>query len=144
MTKSFLRSRSGLEFEVRYPQESDEVDLEIYSEGSDVQVFYEYINRSNLTIPNHIYCIANAGEDGLWTNIIVAEAVEQDSIDAYGDVPDITLAPDIDNESNAEDRAEVVLTRIIAEQPGGSMTLPHDCRIELYDLIKAYDYRGVA
>jgi len=142
MTKCFLRPKTGLEFEVRYPLESNAVDLTIYSEGTGVQKFYEYADRKNLVIPNHIYCVANQGADGLWTDKIIAEAVSQDSIDAYGDTPDIVLAPELDNATDAENRAEVVLARMGDEEPAGTLTIPHDCRIELYDYILVGDSRG--
>lgn len=142
MTKCFLRPKAGLQFEIRYPQDSDSTELSIYSEGEGVQVFYEYIHRTNLIIPNHVYCVANEGEDGLWTNKIIVEASDPASISKYGDSPIIVLAPEIDNETDATNRAESVLARVAMEDSGGSMILPHDCRLELYDKIGITDMRG--
>ena len=140
MTKSFMRPKPSLEFEVKYPLESDSADV-TYNNNIDPK-FYQFSHRQNLRIPNHIYCIANEGSDGLFSEVIVAEATNDDSIAAYGDVPDIVLAPSIDNETDAENRAASILSRVGQEELAGSLTTKHDCRVELYDMVGVVDSRG--
>ncbi len=140
MTLSFLRPKASMAWEVKYPQEDDAEDLAYYSNQSPK--FYEYAERKNLLIPNRIYVFANAGSDGLWTNIITAQADDTDSQGRYGVVPDFELAPEIDNQADADSRAQAVLQRWRAEWVGGRLIIPHDCRMELYDRVGIYDFRG--
>ena len=141
MTKSFLKPDATLEFEVKYPQTTDAVDLTYYSSQSPY--FYEYTERKNLLVPNHIYLLANAGTDGLWTNVILAEASDADSIARYGDAPMVVQAPGIDSQGDADNRAAVILSRIKAEVLAGMLVIPHDCRMELYDVPQINDSRGL-
>lgn len=140
MTLSFLKPKSSLAWEVKYPQAADADDLTYYSNQSPK--FYEYTERKNLLVPNRIYVFANAGSDGLWTNIITAQADDSDSQGDYGVVPDIELAPEITTQADADNRAQAVLQRWRAEWVGGKLTIPHDCRMELYDRLAVMDYRG--
>lgn len=141
MTKSFLKPDTVLEFEVKYPQTGDAVDLTYYSGQSPY--FYEYAERKNLLVPNHIYLMANAGSDGLWTNVIVAEATDTDSIAQYGHVPEVVMAPQIDSQGDADNRAAVILSRVKAEALAGVLVIPHDCQMELYDVPQINDDRGL-
>jgi len=139
ITKSYLRSKSGLEFEVKYPQASDPVDITYYSNQSPY--FYEYMERRNVLIPNHVYCFANEGDDGLYSNIIVGEASSADEIALYDDIVKIIVAASITNQADADNRAAAVLARAEAEVLAGRMYAPHDCRLELYDRIQIDDRR---
>lgn len=139
MTFSYLRGKVGLEMEVKYPQESDAVDINYYSDAPFY--FYEYRQRNNLLIPNHVYVFANAGTDELWTNVIVAEAKNQAEIDKYADVPVISIAATVTDQTEAENRAAALLVRVEAEDTAGRLIAPHDCRLELYDRIKIWDDR---
>ncbi len=139
MTKSYLRSKASLEFEVKYPQTSDAEDLSYYSDQAPY--FYEYMERRNVLIPNHVYCFANEGTDGLWADIITGEATDATEIAAYGTVPRIVVAPDITTQADADNRAASVLTRGKMEALAGRMYAPHDCQVELYDKIGVYDRR---
>lgn len=131
MTKSYLRPKPTLKFEVKYPQDGDSADLTYYKSKSPY--FIEYSERRNLHVPNHIYLMANAGADGLWTDIIVAEAEDTVSTGKYGDVPKVVLAPSITDETDAENRAAAILARTRAEVQAGTLIIQHDCQMELYD-----------
>ena len=139
MTKSFLRPQNGMAWKVKYPQDSDPDDLTYYSNQSPY--FYEYVERKNLLVPNRIYLFANAGSDGLWTNIITGQADDTDSQTAYGIVAEIVTAPEIDNQADADARAAAILQRWRAEWVGGRLIIPHDCQMELYDRLKVHDRR---
>jgi len=140
MTKSFLRPQSGMAWKVKYPQDSDSNDLTYYS--NQAPYFYQYTERKNLLIPNRIYIFANAGSDNLWTDIITGQADDTDSQNVYGVVPEIILAPEIDNQADADARATAILQRWRAEWVGGRLIIPHDCQMELYDRLGIVDVRG--
>ena len=140
MTKSYLCSRASLTFKVKYPQSADVVNFYFYSNISPK--FYEYSERRNLVVPNHLYLFCNAGSDNMWTSIITAEATDTGSVTKYGNTPDVAVAPEIDNQTDADNRAAAILARSIAEGNAGKLVIPHDCRIELYDRIAVGDDRG--
>lgn len=140
MTKSFLRPKPSLTFEVKYPQSDDANNLVYYSNMAPY--FFEYSRRDNLLVPNHIYLMANAGDDGLWTGVIAAEATDSESIAKYGDVPDVALAPEITSQADADNRAAAILIRVNEEEQAGNLVIPHDCRMELYDRVGVEDSRG--
>ena len=139
MTKCFIRPLTNLQLEIRFPQESDSVD-ESYSHNSP-HYFHEYAEKLNIAIPNHIIVYANPGEDELWTDLITAEAEDEDSIGRYKRVTRHHKAMDIDNATDAENRASAILTREMFEMLAGRLIIPHDCRVELYDRIGIYDER---
>lgn len=149
MSMSFLRPKSSLAWEVKYPQEDDAIDLSYYSYGTPY--FYEYVELNNLVIPNRIYVFANAGDDGRWTDVITAQADETDSQGRYGVVPDVDLAPRIDNQTDADNRALAILHRSRYEASSfsgqtvltGRLVIQHDCQMELYDRVGIYDDRGL-
>lgn len=145
MTACYIRPKAGLEFEVRYPQESDTPDVTFYS--YQVPYFKEFANRGSLVIPNHIIVFANAGEDLLWTNIITAEypAVgdqpTDEQITKYRDVVEIHTAETITTQEDADNRAAAIYARYKAEQESARMIVPHHCGLERFDYIEVMDAR---
>ncbi len=153
MTKSYLKALDSLQFEIKYPQDSDSVDLTYYS--YQAPYFYEFTERKCLmgTIgkytlgytsgnpANQVILFANAGADMLWTNIITAVADDEESQDKYGIVPAIVLAPEIDETADAANRAAAILAKAKQEEAGGLLVIPHDCQMELYDKVSVYDAR---
>ena len=141
MTKSYLKPLDNLEWEIKYPQSSDSVDASYYSHQAPY--FYEYEERYNAVIPNHIIVFCNEGENGEWVlaDIITGEAQDDDEIDALYEVIRLVTAGEITNQSDATTRAEALLTRVQQEELGGKLLAPMDCRIELYDKIAVFDGR---
>ena len=147
MTKCFLRPLTNLEMEIRFPQDSDSID-EHYSSSSP-HYFHEYRERLNITIPNHIVVYGNAsGDDDDW-DIIVAKAEDEDAIKECkliappdGKITKHHIAADLDNITDAENRASAILTRVKFESLAGRLIIPHDCRVELYDRVGIYDSRS--
>jgi hypothetical protein len=136
MTYCTLRVKSGLEFELFYPpatKEDLEADETYYS--YQVPFFIEYLYKLNLAVPNHILLFANAGDDGMWTNIITAEASDEDQIAKYRDVYEIHTAENIDNLADAQNRVNAILAKKELETMSGRLTARHNCKLELYDLI---------
>lgn len=140
MTASYLKPLDDLEFEVKYPQDGDAVDLTFYS--GLAPYFYEYIQRQNVLVPNHIYVYGNEGEDGLWTSYLVGEAKDQDEIDGYSDIIRIVLAGSLTEQTDVNNRASALLARASFEQMAGRMVAPNDSRVELYDKLEIVDSRG--
>jgi len=139
MTKSYLRAKASTTFEVKYPQTTDAVDITYYSDSAPY--FYEYMERKNVMIPNHIYVFSNEGEDGLYTDIITGEASDATEIAAYDDIIKIVVAPSITTQADTDNRAAALLARTEMEVMAARMYAPHDCQVELYDKIKVYDNR---
>ena len=139
MTKSYLRSKQSLEFEVKYPQTTDDVDITYYSDQAPY--FYEYMERRNVLVPNHIYVFANAGDDGLYANIIIGEASDATEIALYDDIIAMAVAAEITTQADADIRAAAILARTQMEALAGRLYAPHDCRVELYDKIAVEDSR---
>jgi hypothetical protein len=141
MTKSYLRAKAGMAFEVKYPQDGDSVDITYYN--NTAPKFYEASFRHNLVIPNQVLLFANAGDDGLWTDIITGQADDSTSQADYGIVPYIATAPYVTSQADATARAEAILARIQMEIDGGYTIVMHDCQIELYDKVQISDSRGL-
>ncbi len=143
MTSSYLKALDDLEFEIKYPQSSDAVDLTFYSD--QVPYFYEYVERVNVLIPNHFLVYGNEGADGLWADYIVSESpngVDQDEIDAYDEIYKIVLSGSLTTQADVNSRAASLLARAKFEAMAGRMYAPHDARVELYDRLAIEDSRG--
>lgn len=143
MTASYLKALDDLQFEIKYPQVSDEFNLTFYS--SQAPYFYEYMERINTLIPNYFLVYGNEGTDGLWTQYIASQSphgIDQDEIDAYEAVYRIVLAGSLTTQNDVNNRAAVLLKRAKFEALAGRMYAPHDARLELYDKIRMIDYRG--
>lgn len=136
MTASFLRSKSGLDLEVRYLLDTDEIDMTY-----ETDMFYEFTGGKVLAVPNQILVFANAGTDLMWTSIISAESSDTESQEQYGIVPDIATAPEITTQGDANARATAIRVRQKQEVQAGRLIIPHNCMHELYDYIEVSDSR---
>jgi len=141
MTKSYLKPKAGLAWEVKYPQSSDPAATTYYNDAAPK--FREFIERQSVAIPNRIYVFANAGTDGLWTDIVTGQADDTDSQGQYGVVSDIALAPELTTDAQANERAEAILAREQTEVIAGKLVINHDCQLELYDKVAVEDSRGL-
>ena len=141
MTASYLKPLDDLEFEIKYPQDADAVDVNFYS--YQAQYFYEYMERTNVLIPNHIYVYGNEGADGLWASYITGEAEDADEVASYSDIIKIVLAGSLTVQGDVDNRAAALLARAKFEQMAGRLVAPHDGRVELYDNLAIFDTRGM-
>jgi hypothetical protein len=139
LTKTFLRAESNLTFEVRYPQTGDSVDLTFTSDSAPF--FYTYTNRDIIHIPNRMLVYGKAGVDGLWLSFVTGDEQDSTSIDAYTEIRDIALAPDITSAPNADLLAAALLSKIKAESVVGIGKVPHHAAVELLDKIAFVDNR---
>ena len=142
MTASYLKPLDDLEWEIKYPQSSDAIDLTFYSDQAPY--FYEYLERINTLIPNHFLVYGNEGVDGLWANYIASESphgIDQTEIDAYDEIYRIILAGSLTTQAQVNSRAASLLARAKFEAMAGRMYAPHDARVELYDKVQTVDTR---
>lgn len=151
MTKCYLREVESSAFEVVYPQSSDAVQETYYS--SQAPYFKEYVEKTNLLVPNHIVVFCNRDPDGTWDSagypLITGHSRDSDQFTgttytgSYTEVTEYHIAPYISNQTDADNRATAILTRYKAETLAGRLLLPfHDCRVELYDRVSIVDVRG--
>ena len=143
MTASYLKALDDLEWEIKYPQSSDAVDLIFYSDQAPY--FHEYVERVNTLIPNHFLVYGNAGDDGLWADYIVSASpygVDAAEIAAYDEIYRIVLAAALTTQGDVNSRAASLLARAKFEAMAGRMYAPHDARVELYDKLSVVDTRG--
>ncbi len=143
MTASYLKALDDEEFEIKYPQSGDSVDLTFYS--AQVPYFYEYMERVNVLIPNHFLVYGNEGADALWADYVVSTSpngVDQGEIDAYDEVFKIILSGSLTTQDQVNTRANALLARAKFERLAGRMYAPHDARVELYDKLSIVDTRG--
>jgi len=143
MTASYLKALDDLEFEIKYPQSGDSVDLTFYS--GQAHYFYEYLERANVLVPNHFLVYGNQGVDGLWLDYLVSASpngVDADEIAVYDEIYRIILAGSLTTQAQVNSRAAALLARAKFEQMAGRMYAPHDARVELYDRVQIHDTRG--
>lgn len=139
MTKCYLRPEAGLAWKVIYPAAAGAVNQSYYS--YQAHFFFEYMERRKVLVPNHVIVIANAGEDGTWSDAIIGEAQDSAEVAAYMDIPNIYTAAEITTQADANARALAILTRIKSELLGGRLLIPHDCSVEVYDKPQVFDSR---
>jgi len=144
MTASYLKPLDNLEFEIKYPQSTDAIDLTFYSDQAPH--FYEYMERVSTLIPNHFLVYGNEGADGLWLNYVVSASpngVDQAEIDAYDDIVKVVLSGSLTTQAQVDARADALLARAKFEAMAGKMYAPHDARLEMYERVAIEDTRGL-
>lgn len=149
MTKGYLKPEANNVHKFVFPQDSDLVNQTYYSYQSPY--FKDFINKSNLTVPNSIIVYWGANPityqwDTPETQAYLdlpGTATDAESIAAYEEIIQVFFAPEIGNLTDANKRAEALLARYKAEKESGTVTLPfHDCSVELFDKIKIIDARS--
>lgn len=139
MTKCYLRPEAGLAWKVMYPTSTGAVDQTYRSNAT--HFFFEYMERRKVLVPNHIYVFANAGEDQTFSEIITAEAQDATEVAKYMDIPQLHIAGELTTQTDADNRAAAILTRVKAELLAGRLVIPYDCSVELYDRPEIQDSR---
>lgn len=142
MTKCYLRTEANTNFRIIYPQDGDSVDESYYSDKA--HFFIDYTERSNLVIPNKILVLCNRDPvTGLYDPDIKGVAEDATSIALYDRVIlQVHTAADITNQTDADNRAAAIMTKLKAEELAGRLIIPHDARMELYDRVAVYNRRG--
>lgn len=141
MTRCYLRPETGLAWKVIYPQAADTTTIKFYS--NKAPYFWEYVEKLNCLVPNHIIVFANAGTDGQWSSIITAESEDATEIARLYEAIKMHIASTITSQSDADQRAAAILQRVKGEQLAGRLLVPHDIRIEMHDKVTIYDVRMV-
>jgi hypothetical protein len=119
------------QIEVVYPQSSDAADFTFYN--NQIPYFYEYQHRDCYVLPNHVVLFYNGADN--WANVAAVESEDASSIAKFGDVYAPVPMAEIVDAGVAQERADAIKGRYISETDAGTLIIPHDCRIELYDKI---------
>ena len=141
MTKCYLRPKANLIWEVVYPQTTDLVNETYYSGQSPF--FTKYGESMALVIPNRPVVFAGnpKGETPWPTPVIIGDTGAYTG--NYVQVMEPEVAPAITTQTDADNRASVLLTRHESENRlSGSLIAYHDSRVELYDKVNVIDSRG--
>jgi len=144
MTKCYLRPKPSKTFEAVYPETTDAIDESYYS--YQAHWFVEYAEKSILLVPNSIVVLCNQDPNYEWDTdaypLIVGTSEDGDQIAKYTEVLQPFLAGNIRTQTDADNRAAAILTRLKSEILAGRLIVPHDARVELYDKVRVYDTRG--
>lgn len=136
MVKCYLRPKPSSTLELVYPQAADVEDEIYYSNQSPY--FDEYDGKVSLLIPNSIVVLCQ----DINGNILVGTGSDTTEIAKYHEVIEPYIDNSITTQTDADNRAAVILSKIKAEIPGGRVIpLKHDCRVELYDKVQVSDVR---
>lgn len=146
-TKSYLRARANLIFQVRYPLASADVEFSKYGDSvqnyfSDQEfVFYVYDEKKSVLVPNHIIVHGNQNSDtGDWDNVVTGFAKDIGANEQ--EVVEIHQSGGLKSQGDIDNLASAILSRYQAQSASGRLVIPHDCRLELYDRIAIFDSRG--
>jgi hypothetical protein len=146
MTKCYLRQKAGTNWEIVYPQTTDSADETYYDNSKDASangemVFYEYMEKVGLTIPNRIVVYGNNPDNLLpWpTDMITGDTGAPGGV--YPEILEPYLVRTITDQTDITNRANALLARISAEAVAGRVIVPHDCRVELCDRVAVVDSR---
>ncbi len=155
MTETFLRAKANHIWDIVYPQSSDSVDHTYYS--YQTYYFKKYVEKHNLTTPNHIRVYCNQSADGTWGSVIVGEGYDTDQwtlngswayTGKYVEVAEIFRDGSITTQGNADNRADAIMSKIKSghhDIPGplaGYVIVSHDAGVELYDRVQIKSTRG--
>jgi len=136
ITKLYLKAKTGLAFELVYPQEADAVDETYEAPLEPVtgkHAFYSYTENYSLVLPNSVKVFGNQSSDGTWGSVVTGEWDDTGEQSRFMTIADfypfgsLTAEADLDNQASAHGARE------LAEMKSGVGIIPHDCRIELYD-----------
>ena len=143
MTKHYLRVRASKVMGTVFPQTTDPVDENYYSDQANW--FTEYVEKSILLIPNSIAVFCNQDPSGQWNTtsypLRVGTASDAVQIAKYAEIVQPFVAGSIAGQADANNRAAAILSKFKSEILGGRLVAPHDCRVELYDKMGVYDRR---
>ena len=140
LTKCYLRFKAGLEIEVRYPQDSDDVDLTFYSDRQ--HFFKEYNEKDSVLVPNHLIVYGNEDLESNepWANIKKGEA--EDVATNEQRVTEIHKLSALKTDAECQEAAEAILRRYQAQRTSGFILTSHVNNAELFDRFLVYDFRG--
>ncbi len=144
MTKHYFRQRAGKVFGSVFPQTADAVDETYYSDKANW--FTEYVEKTILLIPNSIVVLANQDPTNREWNtaaypLMVGTSSDAAQITKYAEIVQPFVVGSINNQTDADNRAAAILTRLKAEILGGRLVAPHDSQLELYDKVQVKDNR---
>ena len=140
MTKCYLRPKPSKTFKVVYPQTADVADHTYYS--YQAHYFKEYTEKKNELVPNRIVVFANFDPlvESTWAGKLTGDTGAYSG--QYVEVIENFIASSITNQTDVDNRAAAILTRIRSESLSAYLVVPHDASVELYDKVSIDDARG--
>jgi hypothetical protein len=139
LTYCYLRSKPGLELEVVNPGGDSTPDVTYYRDTTPQ--YYSFTDGGKrLNLPNRAVIIANydytEGAVNPWSNPIYGTYEDTVERNKYEDIIYIAQARSITVQGDADDRAQIALTKVRDLAQIGRVVVPHDSRIELFDMVK--------
>ncbi len=145
MTESYIRLRDD-GFHIVHPVEGDPKDYEylLNLTGDGDHPFYERSFKGRIAVPNRVvyvdrYPTGDVITGGEQANF-VGVAEDSFSVGRLGNL-DFIVADTILSDSEARDRAELILRQIQSEGLTATLTVPMNIGQELYDTVRVVDYR---
>lgn len=136
MTKCVIRVKPSNAMEIIYPQDTDSTDETYYPD--QYPYYYEFVDRENVTTPNRVICWGKVNylEDWSLANAVSGTAeIDTAQRNKYMDVYEVIWRPNISNAADLTTQAQVQLAQNVNNEITGSLTIPHDARVELYDFV---------
>ncbi len=136
LTECYLRARAGLNFEIRWLQDSDAVDATYYSD--QVPNFHSWTESESVLIPNHVVFLGARDENGLllFRPIVVSDIADnEEKVWVTVDMANVTSEAELTAYTNS------YLKRIKGRRVAGRMIIRVDPRLEVHDKIRIEDNR---
>ena len=136
-------------FQLIYPQSWTDYHQTYTSDkpSSAEYQFKEFEWRDHVRLPHVVNVICNkvAKDDGTWdVDQIITGEYSRTPEAGYNVIKQYEIAEEIDNQTDADNRASAIAIRQHMETELGYIQVQHDCGLELYDWVKIRDKRNVA
>ena len=134
-------------FKVIYPQNTDLVNEQYYSDPASGHVFYENHDKNTVTVPNYTVVYGSEQQDLTFAYSGDAyDATEFPSPPAYNGnfmaIPAYFKDERLGSNGDCENRAAAILNNVLSQTRSGRVTVPHEARVELFDKVAIFDTRG--
>jgi len=152
ITKKYYRMDVNQTCYLIYPQDSDAVDETYYTvttAGYMTALFHA--EQMNESIPNKVVVYCNQDADAAWNEgwgSMITGTAEDTTASArfqplgQTNVIEYSVAPTINNQTDADKYASARLIRSKAESRAAWFECPHDARLQCYDRVQVIDVRG--
>lgn len=142
LTKSYVRAKDGLNFEVKYPQAGDATNFTFYSYQAPFFKTLEYIYPLNT--PNNLVVFGNQSATGDWASVITSQSpygYDTASMALYMTIMRPYIAGGLTTQDSINNAAAALLFRLTLQSSFGSMVVPHNSGVEILDKVQAVDHR---
>lgn len=131
LTYNYLLAQTALTFKGVYTANTV-VDYTYYRDTAPQ--YYSFVERQNTIAPNKSYVFAN--KDAAENYTILASTTDAAGTAQYLLTPTYGVAPSVASSAEAVVRAQVYLSKLLAQATAGRVVVQHDSQIEMYDRIR--------